>query len=200
MYENWVEHVNWTKRNTISPGEKESRHRPWILFPFRCSSNVLVHWFRLHSCGSSMRPHFGALPKMGTGIFVALYIFVAGVQLLSFPRQSFQPTNFQTQVVPLLPPDAGGRNISVSCGFTPVQKIWNLHFFLSFLIIVVIHPWLAYLQRVLWPDSSEVSRPFCRLCFFFSLSPWKLTSCSVHHLDLPYHVTRSDVFTLKASW
>ena len=44
-----------------------------------------------------------------------------------------------------------------------------LVFFYSFLIILVIHLWMADLQWVLWPDSSAVSWLFHRfsLCFFF---------------------------------
>ena len=139
----------------MSWGEKESRHRQIFFLVFCYSSDVLVRWFRLHSCASGVRPLFGAQSKMGATTFD--YLRPGKCSLLSLPRHASLLTNFQTQVVLFL---------------SSAQKIFK-----SYLITVVIHRWLADLQRALWPDFSGVSKPFRRLSvsflfllFFFSLS------------------------------
>ena len=95
----------------------------------------------LHTKCMVVSSHLRAHPKMGLAIFVSLYISLAGVQLLSLLCHLFKPTNFQTWIIPLLSSGVGGRNISISSGFTPAQKIWDL-------------------QWVLWLDSLEASWSF----------------------------------------
>ena len=155
------------REKNMSWGERESRYRPWIFFlVFCCSSNVLIRWFRVHGCTSGMRILFGVNPKMKLVFFASLYISLADVQLLVLPHRISQSTNFQPRVVPLFPPGVVRRNQSVSSGSTPAQNTLDLCFFfflVIFLITVVIHPWLAALQQVLWPESREVSLAFRRL-------------------------------------
>ena len=55
--------------------EREGKYRSWIFFLiFCCSSNLLVRWFRLHSCAFGVGPLFGAHPKTEAIIFVSLHL------------------------------------------------------------------------------------------------------------------------------
>ena len=67
------------------------------------------------------------------------------------------------------------------------QKIWNSRFFIqSFLIIVVIHPGLTDLLRVLWPDSLRGQLVTADIHLFFSfLLPPKLASDSLFNFTSP---------------
>ena len=168
--------------------ERKGRHRPWFIFlVFCCSSNVLVRWFRLHNCESGVRPFSRALPKMGAIIFVSLYIVVADVQLSSLPRHVPQETDFQTRVAPLLPPEVSIVGTYPFRGLRIcAENLEPRFFFIHFLITAVIHPWLADLQRVLWPDSLCGQLVVRRLLFLiFSLFhlPPKLASCSLSSFD-----------------
>ena len=136
---------------------------------------------------------------MGAVIFVSLYIFMTGIQLLSLSPHDFKLTNFQTQVIPLTSTWSGREDICISSGSTPAQKIWNLLIFiLDILITIVIYFWLADLQGVLWPDSlrgqlaaqHSLCLLFFFLLFFSSVSPsTEISLPSLYNLDLLHHVT-----------
>ena len=86
---------------------KQTQTSNFLAFPY--FSNILVLWIHLYCCMSGVRPLFGTHSKMGAAIFICIYIFMAGVQLLSLPRYISQSTNSLTVVVPLLTPGVGGR-------------------------------------------------------------------------------------------
>ena len=160
----------------MSWGEKEGRHRPWIFLLVFCGSpNVVVHWFCLHSCMSGVKPLFKVHPKMKAIIFVCLYIFMAGVQLLSLPCHVSESTNFQTQVVPLLLPGIG--KTFVSSGSIPLQKIWDLCFVLFFLVVLKYH---SHLHVIGWPFVG---------CLLFFLSLTEIYLPSLSNFDSPYPTT-----------
>ena len=81
-------------------------------------------------------------------------------------------------------PCVGWRTLSISCGSTPVQKIWDFFFpSLSFLITVFTHDWLTYNQ--FFSLGHSALSPY----FFFSISPFQKLASSLYNLNLPYHVT-----------
>ena len=117
-------------------GQRETTHREQrkrtetdleLSFWLCCSSNtyLLILLPQLHiRCRLLFRAHL----NIGLIIFVSLHCLwlVFNLSLLHIS----EPTNFQTQVVPLLPPGVGERNTSISGGFKPVQKIifnYNSH-------------------------------------------------------------------------
>ena len=163
--------VSWTKRTTGNKGRDSERERErWrererereqtqtLNFPgFLC-----VRWFRLHSCTSGVRPLLGAHSKIGFVVFVSS-IPLAGVQLTSLPLRVQLLTPFSIPDCHLLLPSSGGRTISVSTGSKPARKIWDRLFSKSFLINVVIHPWLTDEPSDLaWVTAES-------LCFLHSL-------------------------------
>ena len=95
------------------------------------------------------------------------------VHLSSLPRHVFGPTKFQTHH-PFTSARWRSKDISISGSFRPAQKIWDLVFFWSLLIAVVIHLWLAALQQVILPESLRglLTVPYIMSTFssFFSLS------------------------------
>ena len=116
--------------------ERKSRHRPWIFFHFSSSNSYTCFLkgsvFTVVHPGSNFLTIFTLFWEVFTLVFTSLRL----------------RANFQTPVVHLLPPGVWER------------KIWDLCFFLSFLMTVVIHPCLVDPQRVLWPDYPVVSWPF----------------------------------------
>ena len=135
------------------------------------------------------------IPKWGSYIFVCPYSFVAYVQLRVYLVTShrqlansralscrvWQPINFQIWVVQ---PGGERRNISVSGGSTPVQKIWETRF------VLVIFNYRSHSSVTDWPRTSAlawftlVSQPFRRLSasssfsFSFSFSSLSLSLSS----------------------
>ena len=78
------------KRGTKCREEKESRYILSIFILVFCySSNVLVCWFRLHSCVFD----FGVHLKMWTATFDDLHIVVCGLQLIIFFTSSRPAAN-----------------------------------------------------------------------------------------------------------
>ena len=175
--------------------ERVGRHRAWISFLlFCCSSNVIAPWFRLHNCMYCVRHFFGAHPKMRAATFDYLHIVLTRIHFCLYLVAS--PSQLATLVFTLSHLAANWllnptrrltsawcrkKDISVFGPFISAQMIRDLCFFLSFLDTVVIHPWLADLQQVLWRYLPEVSWPFCIISvrfffFFFSLLPQKSTS------------------------
>ena len=150
---------------------------------------------KLHRFASGVRSPFGALPKT---------IYCPGLCSFAFlPRQVSEPFNLQTLVVPFLPPGIGGMIYLFPTVLHLHRGFGASGFFLSFLITVVIPPWLADLQ-VLWPDLPKLSWPFSRLgvCFFFvfllslSLSPSpEFYLLWVSNFDSPYHITHTHTHT-----
>ena len=146
--------------------EREDGQRPWIFFlVFCCSSNVLIRWFHLYRLESSVRPLFGAHGN--------------------FRLSSHSPSKSSSHL------RANGLSNQSRC-LTAVWCRWEEHihfrrfpscaedsgppfFFKSFLITVVIHPWLADLQRVLYLDSVDSLFAFS----FLSLSPEISLPCSL---------------------
>ena len=128
--------------------EREGRNIPWIFFlVFCCSSNVFVRWFWHHICAFSVRLFFK----------VWAFNFLLSINLpcrgsTRVFTSSHRIANFQTQVVTLLLPVAE-RNISVSAGSTPMQKILDFHFFLVIFITVVIYLWPASPRWMLKTES-----------------------------------------------
>ena len=123
---NWVIHVSWTKRNNMTWGEEESRHRLWIiLLVFCCSSNILVHWFHLHSCALGIKLLFGAHPVIFISTFLWL-VFNCFLYIITSPSHlTFKPESSPYFRL------CQREDISVSGGSKPVQKIWDLCSFSS---------------------------------------------------------------------
>ena len=138
----------------MSRGERESRHRPWILFlVFCCSSDVFVRWFCLYSCASGLRPLFELHHKIGLVTFVRLHIFVGWVQLSSLPRHVSQLTDFQNRVAPVLPSVVSEwRNIPFIRFHICAEYLWLLGFF------VVIFNYRSHSSVTGWPITSALAR------------------------------------------
>ena len=145
------------ERERQTDREKESRHRPWIFFlTFCCSYNILVSWFLLHSCASGVGPLFGAHPKTGGVIIVFLNIFMSGVQLLYFLVTSSWQLTFKPEFLLTSTWCRREDHIRLQWFYSYADfMIWHLRF-----VFLVIHPWLADLQRVLWPDPWAFSAYF----------------------------------------
>ena len=161
--------------------EREGRHRPWTIFPvFCCSSNVLVCWFYLHSCVPGVRSIFGAHSKIGAATFH--YFHIVLVSAYSHLYHVMSPS-LLTWVVPLFPPFIGGRTYLFLVVPHLHRRFWTSWvFFLSILITIVIHSWLADLQPVLWLEwarpaahSIESLFAFCSSFFLLSLLPQKFS-------------------------
>ena len=124
-----------------------------------------------------------------------LFLVISPSQLANshfYLVESSSQLTFKTWVVPLLPHDVRGRNISVSCGSTPALKVWELRFLVVILFIVFIQLWLVDLHRVILSDSLKGFWSFRRLsiCYFFlfpflSLTFQKVASCSCYNMDSP---------------
>ena len=160
-------------------GEKESRHRPWIFFLVFCYiSNVLVivRRFRLHSCVSSVKTQFGAHSKLATVIFVSLYIFVAGVQLLFLPCHVSESTNLQTRVIPLLPPGVGGRTYPLSVVPILCRSFWTSCFFLVIFNYRIHSPVWPTTNALALLSKGQLAVPVDSLLFLLPLHHSKFTS------------------------
>ena len=182
------------QRETTCHEEKESRERPWIfLLVFCCSFIVLVRWFRLYSCASGVRSLFRAHSKMAADTFDYLHIVLTSAHsrlyLVTSPNQLI--LKLDSSYFRML---SEGGHIRFRWFITCTEDL-GPPVFSSILSTVVIHPWLADLQRVLWSDFTEVRWLFRRLSAFssnfllLSLLPKNLASRSLYNLDLPYHVT-----------
>ena len=176
--------------------EKESRDRPWTFFlVFCCSSNVPVRWFRLHRFAFGVRPSFSELNmKLGPhlwDIFTLSWLDFTRV----FTPLCFRSNSHSNRFVLLFSPGVWGRTYPFPVVQLLRRRFGASDFLKSFLITLVIHPWLAALQQVLWSDSPEASRPFRRLCvyfflLFFSLSPSsEIYLPSISNFDSSYPVT-----------
>ena len=174
------------QRETCQEERKSGQTQAFNFLPvFCCSSSVLVAGFVFADSCLVWDP-FRISLQNGAVMFVCLYIFVADVQLSCLPLRVRVLAHFQTRAVRFLPSVVGTRTVSVSGSSIPVQNIWGLRFFSQFLITVVIHPWLADLQRVLKPEShrGQPAVPEDSICIFFlsfllSILPQISASCSL---------------------
>ena len=155
--------------------EKGSRDRPWIFFLF--SVVVLTCLFAGFVFTGSILvwyPFSEPKPKWRLQLSTILTYFCQ-FALRSLRLHAYEPTNFQTRVVPLLPSGVGGRTYPFPV-VPHLPRRFGTSVFYVILITVVIHLWVADPQRVLWPDSPEVRWPPRRFCMLFllifsSLSP-----------------------------
>ena len=156
---------------------KKGRGRLWIFFlVFCCSSNVLVRWFRHHSCASGVWHLFRAHRSKGSRNFL-LSSHCPGKSLLSsLPRHVSEPTYFQT----LTSTWCHRVDISVSGCSTPAHKIWDLWVFSNHF------DYRRHSPETPWPTTSawltQVSWLPRRLCLlfliiFFFWYVWGLTVC-----------------------
>ena len=116
--------------------------------------------------------HFSEL-TLKWGPQLSIFVTFSGLcSLSSLLHLVSEQINFQARVIPLLLPGIGAGDISVSGGPHQLRRFGTFNIFLAFLITVVIHLWLAHLQRVLWPDSLRgqlpVRRLYVYLFFLFS--------------------------------
>ena len=125
--------------------EKESRRRHWIfILVLCCSSNMLVHWFCFYRFASSVRPLFRVDPKMGLGNFRLILRLRGWRYWLCSPLHFRFLTNFQNESSPLLTSDVvSDRGLYHFLVVQNLRRPGTYIFFLSFLITVVIQPWLA---------------------------------------------------------
>ena len=133
VYETCVNRIRSTKKKMSMPREEmDSRHRPWIFsLVFGYSSNVQFPVLILPSAYRVWAPFSELIPKWRQKpltVFTSPYLIFT---LLFLSQRARRPTNLQTQVVLLLPPRVGRRNISVFCLSTVTQKIWALCLFSS---------------------------------------------------------------------
>ena len=159
--------------------ETASRHKPWIFFPY--SLAVLTrffHWFRLHRFASGVRHLFGpylqnAAHKFSSELTSLWFVFNWRLYILTTHSQLAFKTELsayfwleserKTYPFPLVPHMSSRFGTSV--------------FFKSFLITVIIHPWLADLYPRPWPKSLRgqlfplIHSLFFSSYFFFLLSP-----------------------------
>ena len=155
VYGNWVTHVSWTKRNNISWGERDSRHRPWIFFLyFLVVLTCLFVDFVFRGSSLVWDPFSEITSKWGpqpSAVFTFPYL---GFNSLFLPHRVRWPSNFQTLVVVFLSLGVRGRIYLFPVVPHQHRNFGTSGFFLSFLIIVVINLWLGDQQRFFWQNSS----------------------------------------------
>ena len=125
-----------SQRETTCLEEKESEGRPWIVFlVFCCSSNVLVHWFRLHSCMSGVRSISGVHRKIGvatSAVFGCLHILISGLQLTVFISSSPLLFSFPRQLLTVFPfesPSTNQNSLSIHCWYVSIFNTSVLNYF-----------------------------------------------------------------------
>ena len=130
-----------------------------------------------------MKPHYGAHSQINAAVFILVFTSL----------RHRLPTNFQTRVILLILPYVGGRTFPFPVVSHLHRRFGTSDFFKSFLITVVLYSWVADQQKVLWPNSLELSCPFRRLCacffFFFFLFPSpEICFPSLSNFKSPDHV------------
>ena len=211
-YENWVARFRWTKRNSMPWRERErERERETerererektdshLDFSFWFSFVVLTYYSGFVSTAACLVwDLFSELTRkwrqQHSAVFTLPYLVFNG---LSLPRPVSQPTNFQTRVVLLLLPGVGGKNISVSGGSTPAQKIWVPRFFLVIINYCSHSPVPNWSITTAFVRLTQVSWPFRRLSvylflliFLLFLFPQKLASRFVFFFEFQLSIDR----------
>ena len=137
-----------------------------------------------------VRPIFYALPRL---------IFGPNLRLISC-RPAARILPFKHQWLHLLPSIVSGEvHIRFLCFCTFTEDLKLRGFYLVILITVVIHLWLADLQRVLWADSlrshfqrvahrlsASYKHPFFFKIIFFFLFPQILTSSFCFYFNINF--------------
>ena len=112
--------------------EKKSRDRPWIFFlVFCCSSSMFVYWLRFHRCMFGASPFSDPTPKRGpqlATVFTLSWLVFTCVFTLSCLRAKWRSNPCR----PFISAGCPRKNISVSGGSSPAQRIWDLPFFFFF--------------------------------------------------------------------
>ena len=151
---------------------------------------MLVHWFCLLRFASGIRPLFRAHPKMGAITFDYLHIFLASVYLGLYLVMSPSQLTFKPESSSYFHLVLEGGHICFRWFHTCAEDLGPV-FFLVIFNYIVIHPWLADPQWLLWPESLRwqlavlVDSVFSSY-FFFCLS---FPCNSLYNWDLPYHIT-----------
>ena len=157
--------------------ERKSWHKPIIFFLVFCFSyNMLVRWFRLYKFASCVRPLLGTHPQNWARKFLSIltsswlvfsprfYIFVSSCLLTSKSKLSFYFCLVST------------RGTSVSDGFSPAQKIWDLRFFLVIFNYRSHSPVTGWRKQMLklesfrGPPAASVDSLFAFSSYLFLLS------------------------------
>ena len=146
--------------------KKKREQTPTLNFlsVFSCS-NVLVCWFHLHRFVSGVRPLLRAHPKIGAVIFVCLYIFVAGVQLLFLSLPVWLLIHFETWVVPHFCLVSERGHICFWWFHTCAEYFGPSGFFL------VIFSSCSHSPTTGWPTTSVLAWFTVDSYFLYSLSP-----------------------------
>ena len=92
--ERWINRVSWAKKNSMSWGERDSRHIPRIFFlVFCCSFNMLACWLCLHGFAYGAWGLFlESIPKMRLVNFLLLTPSWLVPNCPSLPRPHFSLT------------------------------------------------------------------------------------------------------------
>ena len=156
--------ISWAKRNSLSLGERESRHRPWITFCFsdvvlRCLLSGFVFtaerlvWATFSELTTKRRPYFSSLFTSSWLVFNCyLSLVISSIQLTFKPESSAWCRR--------------GGGISISSGSTPTQKIWDIQIF--FLVIFDYH---GHSPVTGWPATSALSCLTQPSCLFVDSLP-----------------------------